>query len=120
MIPSDEYLSRMTRLQARVAAEDIDAFLVSGKDSIYYLTGVSYNPLERPFFIIVRPDGPSVLLVPELEKTHLKTAPNVGAVHSYWDYPSRKGEGYLEKLHDLLSGISVLLPPMKISPASAL
>jgi Xaa-Pro aminopeptidase len=107
-IAAEEYHSRMERLQKKVAAHDLDAFLISGKDSIFYLTGVSYEPLERPFFIIVRPSKPSVLLVPALEKEHLTAAPNVGEVHAYWDYPSQPGEGWPERLHELLTHVSGL------------
>jgi len=53
MITKQEYLDRMTCLQQQVAAHGLDAFLVSAEESIYYLTGVSYRPLERPFFIVV-------------------------------------------------------------------
>ncbi len=55
MISKQEYTERMVRLQRQVAENGLDIFLVSGEESIYYLTGVSYKPLERPFFIIVRP-----------------------------------------------------------------
>jgi len=104
MITKQEYLERMQRLQEKVRRQALDGFLVSGEESIYYLTGVSYRPLERPFFILVGPDRPAALLVPALEGDHLKAAPNVGAVHTYWDYPSPAGEGYAEKLEALLQG----------------
>jgi Xaa-Pro dipeptidase len=43
--------------------------------------------------------------VPALEQEHLRAAPNVGAVHHYWDYPSPPGEGWTERLLDLLAGV---------------
>ena len=61
-IPRDEYQGRLAALQRRMADSGLDVFLVSAEDSIYYLTGVSYRPLERPFFIIVRPTADAVLL----------------------------------------------------------
>jgi Xaa-Pro aminopeptidase len=104
MIPRSEYLERMERLRQRVAEAGLEAFLVSSEDSIYYLTGVSYRPLERPFFILVRPGGPPVLLVPALERQHLRAAPNVEEVLHYWDYPAPAGQGWAERLLELLSG----------------
>ncbi|MBK8935209.1 MAG: aminopeptidase P family N-terminal domain-containing protein [Chloroflexi bacterium] len=92
-ITNEEYRTRMDRLQSKVRDHALDGFLISGKDSIFYLTGVSYEPLERPFFILVRPDSPVVLLVQALEKTHLQAAPNVTTVQQYWDYPSPPGQG---------------------------
>lgn len=108
MITTQEYHQRMEKLQDRVRRSGLDAFLVTAQDSIWYLTGVTYVPLERPFFILVRPEGKSVLLAPALDQEHLASAPNVGQVARYWDYPSPEGEGWPEKLHELLSGVNHL------------
>jgi len=105
MITVQEYTERMVRLQEAVSHQPVDVFLVSQEESIYYLTGVSYRPLERPFFILVWPDRPADLLVPALEGEHLKAAPNVGGVSTYWEYPSPAGEGYAEKLASLLTRV---------------
>ncbi len=102
MIARQEYVDRMARLRQRVAEAGLETFLVSGEDSIYYLTGVSYRPLERPFFILVRPTVPAVLLVPALERQHLRAAPNVEQIHHYWDYPSPPGQGWADRLLELL------------------
>jgi Xaa-Pro aminopeptidase len=108
MIKTGEFLERMTRLQARLAQAGLDAFLVTSQDSIYYLTGVTYVPLERPFFVLVRRTGPAQLLAPALDREHLASAPNVGEVHSYWDYPSPPGQGWPERLYELLKDTSGL------------
>lgn len=104
MIKAAEYHERLHRLKERLRQSGIDRFVVSAEDSIYYLTGVPYKPLERPFFIIVRAVGEPVLLVPALEQEHLRTMPNVAEVRHYWDYPSPPGEGWPEQLTGLLTG----------------
>lgn len=108
MIGKEEYVRRMEQLQAAVGAHGLDLFLVSGEASIYYLTGVVYMPLERPFFILVPPAGAATLLVPALEQEHLAAAPNVGQVCHYWDYPSPPGDGWPEQLLDLLGEVRAL------------
>jgi len=105
MFQTQEYLDRMEGLQRAARAHDLEAFLVTAQDSIYYLTGVTYVPLERPFFILVKPEQAPVLLVPALDREHLTGAPNVSQVHHYWDYPSPPGEGWPERLLDLLKGV---------------
>lgn len=107
-ITPQEYQSRMTRLQQAVAAEDLDLFLVSAEESILYLTGVSYSPLERPFFILVYPRAEPQLLVPMLERDHLAGAPSVTQVHAYWDYPAPPGGGWAERLLDLVGDVPAL------------
>lgn len=108
MISEQEYLDRMEQLQTKVAENGLDAFLVSAEDSIYYLTGVSYKPFERPFFIIVRPQSAPVLLVPALEQEHLRAAPNIDEIHHYWDYPAPAGRGWPERLLEHLDGYARL------------
>lgn len=107
-IQKQEYIARMQRLQTSLHQQALDAFLVTAQDSIYYLTGVTYAPLERPFFILVRPQGAPVLLAPALDREHLAAAPNIGEVRSYWDYPSPPGSGWNDKLLELLGGVKAL------------
>jgi Xaa-Pro aminopeptidase len=56
-ITDDEYRTRLERLQIEVAKAQLDLFLVTSIDSIYYLTGAGFEPLERPFFLAVHPSG---------------------------------------------------------------
>jgi Xaa-Pro aminopeptidase len=107
-IKKQEYIERMKRLQKAIRQNELEAFLITAQDSIYYLTGVTYAPLERPFFIMVRPDGTSTLLAPSLDREHLSSAPNVGEVLSYWDYPSPPGKGWQENLLQLVKGVKAL------------
>jgi Xaa-Pro dipeptidase len=108
MIDRQEFHQRMKKLQQAVVDLGLGAFLVTAQDSIYYLTGATYAPLERPFFILVRPGSSATLLAPALDREHLASAPNVGAVQSYWDYPSPPGQGWPERLQELLTGVGNL------------
>lgn len=102
-----EWRQRMAALQASVRDNGLDAFVVTGQESIYYLTGASYKPLERPFFILVTRQGAS-LLVPALEQAHMRKAQGFDAVEAYWEYPSRAGEGYMDKLRAMLAGANAV------------
>ena len=121
-IAPEEYRERVVGLQRGVAAEGLDLFVVSAEESIQYLTGISYTPLERPFFILVRPQGEPELLVPMLERDHLAQAASVRRVHTYWDYPSPPGQGWTEKLRDLLDGAGAIgvEPALPLEIAQAL
>jgi len=115
MIAAKEYQERVSRLQQSVAEAGLDLFIVSAEESIQYLTGVSYTPLERPFFILFRPQGQPELLVPMLERDHLAEAASVRQVTTYWDYPSLSGEGWGDRLLELIGsrgaiGIEPSLP----------
>jgi Xaa-Pro aminopeptidase len=98
----------MAHLQQSVAAEGLDLFLVSAEESILYLAGVSYTPLERPFLILVRPRGQPELLVPMLERDHLAQAAFKHKAHAFWDYPSPAGQGWAERLDGLIGSARAL------------
>ena len=70
-IPPEEHLRRLTSLQRRVKERDLDMFIVSSLESIFYLTGAGFEPLERPFFLLVAAEGPPILLVPKLDQEHM-------------------------------------------------
>ena len=99
-----ELQRRWYNLQTKVAEDGLDALLVSARESIYYLTGVVCEPLERPLFLLVRRDGPPALLVPALERDHIRSAANVGHVEVYREHPAPAGQGWGDKLHQMLNG----------------
>jgi len=103
MITAQEYGDRLAALQDKLVAQDLDAYIVSEPESIYYFTGASYKAQERPFFIILRPAGDPVLLVPKLEERHMTKA-RIGAVVSYWEYPGPPGRRWTDKIGDILAG----------------
>ena len=70
-ITPDEYRTRLDRLKASVRSAELDLFIVSAFDSIFYLTGAGYEPLERPFFLIIQPDREPLLLTPLMDRNHL-------------------------------------------------
>ncbi len=98
-IPPDEYRARLDRLKTSVRNADLDLFIVSAFDGIFYLTGAGYEPLERPFFLIIRPNSEPSLLTPLMDRDHLKKAHNINPdnVHSYWEYPATQGQVYPTK-----------------------
>ncbi|WP_434627027.1 M24 family metallopeptidase [Chromobacterium sp. CV08] len=104
-------------LRQRLQEAGIRQYVASGAESIYYLSGISYEPLERPFFLLLDVDsGRRRLLVPQLEHAHLKQAWGVAAddVGSYREYPAPSGERWQDKLSPLLQ------PGFAFDPSAAL
>jgi Xaa-Pro dipeptidase len=101
-IMPDEYRRRIELLQGAVRIAGLDLFVVSAFDSIYYLTGAGFEPLERPFFLLIRPDGVPTLLVPKLDHEHMKKAHNIASdhVHTYWEYPAPAGRSWPDRLRE--------------------
>ena len=116
-ISSEEYRGRLESLQANVAEAGLDVFIVSAFDSLYYLTGTGFEPLERPFFLLIRPRQAPILLVPKLEHEHMKKACNFTEqdIRTYWEYPAPPGRGWPDAVHHLIGkakeiGVEPTLP----------
>ena len=75
---------RVKRLQKYVSEQGLDAMLVTSKDAIFYLSGASYDPVERPFIIIIRPEGVPSLVVPRLEYEHMMKVEGFGEIQYYF------------------------------------
>src|SRR6516162_5652602 len=108
-ISRDEYRRRLERLEAAVAEADLEVFLVTSFDSIYYLTGAGFEPLERPFFLAVYPRGvrAPTLLVPKLDAEHMEKARNSVAeiqIRTYWEYPAPDGRKWIDGIRAILGG----------------
>ncbi len=104
-ISTDEYRGRLESLQGSVAAAGLDLFIVSAFDSLFYLTGAGFEPLERPFFLLIRPREAPILLVPKLEHEHMKKkARNIAEpdIRTYWDYPAPRGRGWPDVIQQLI------------------
>jgi Xaa-Pro dipeptidase len=104
-ISPEEYRRRVQNLQVSIQRQGLDLFIVSEFDSIYYLTGAGFEPLERPFFLLVHPEESPVLLVPKLDHEHMKKALNIaeGNIHTYWEYPAPAGRSWPDRLRDQIS-----------------
>ena len=116
-ISSEEYRRRLESLQASVAEAGLDLFIISAFDSLYYLTGAGFEPLERPFFLLIRPRQAPILLVPKLEQEHMKKALHIREqdIRTYWEYPAPPGRGWPDALHHLIGqakqiGVEPTLP----------
>jgi Xaa-Pro dipeptidase len=98
LIQPAEYQERVAKLTTMVRQHDLDGFVVTAEESILYLSGIPFVPLERPFFIFVWADREPELLVPMLERDYLGKAYSVHRVETYWDYPAEEGRNWQSRL----------------------
>jgi len=90
-----ELCERIRRLQQEVDDQGFDCYVVASEDNIWYLTGITYKPEERPFFIVISSKEKPVLIVPKLEERHLRKAIIDCEIRTYWEYPApEKGNWY--------------------------
>ncbi len=99
-ISSGEYFQRLKDLQRKVKERELDMFIVTSFESIFYLTGAGFEPLERPFFLLVEANSPPVLLVPKLDQEHMAKAHGIEKhnIISYREYPAPMASGWPSRL----------------------
>lgn len=93
---------RIHKMQKYMNYEGLDVFIVSTQDSIYYLSGASYVPIERPFIIMVWQEGAPSLLVPQLELEHMRSIEGFQEISSYFEFPSIQGENWHDRINAML------------------
>lgn len=85
-IPQSRFEERQEKFLRILEELDLKNFIVLSPTSIYYLTGFSMIPTERPFMLVFK--GSSLnLFVPELEKQHVSEEIPEAKVVSYFEYP---------------------------------
>ncbi|MBZ4421116.1 Xaa-Pro peptidase family protein [Myxococcus sp. RHSTA-1-4] len=101
---STEFQRRHDRLVAAMEAQGVEQLVLTSTESIFYLTGATAEPLERPFFLVIEARGRRWLLVPLLEQEHLRKGwgPASQEVHSYAEFPAPKGQGWRDVLVPML------------------
>ncbi len=97
----DELIKRIKTLQKKLEIENLDSYIVTSEDNIWYLTNITYKPEERPFFIIIQQKNKPILIVPKLEESHLNKIIIDCTILSYWEYPAGKGENWFDVLNDV-------------------
>jgi Xaa-Pro dipeptidase len=95
-----EYSRRHDALVKAIRSAELDHFVAITTDNIFYLTGATFEPLERPFFLIIGADGSRRMLVPAMERDHMGKAWGIEAscVLTYREFPAPPGQGWAEQL----------------------
>jgi Xaa-Pro aminopeptidase len=77
MVDSSVYLERLARVREAMAANDVDALLLSVGHDLPYLTGYTAMPLERLTMLVVPRNAAATMLIPALEAPRVRDVPGV-------------------------------------------
>lgn len=85
---------RIEKLLAKLEEQAIESFLIFNAKNIFYLTGLSFIPTERPIILILH-KGDVNFFVPSLEIDHVQyQVPFTKQVYSYFEYPDERHPMY--------------------------
>jgi len=96
------YKERLSKLQCAVASANLDVFLITSTDNIYYLTGFKYEPFERAFFIVIRPSGVPIIITPRIEAENVGSISVEHRIVEYDDYPAMPGATYMDAIKEVI------------------
>ncbi|MFX1482431.1 MAG: M24 family metallopeptidase [Promethearchaeota archaeon] len=104
----DHHKKRIEKLSEQLDKQGIDTFLLFNSTNIFYMTGFSYIPTERPIVLILH-KGEVSFFVPSLEIDHVRhQVPFVSDIFSYFEYP--------DETHPMVQFKRALMNEMKIKP----
>ncbi|MHA1614554.1 MAG: M24 family metallopeptidase [Candidatus Thorarchaeota archaeon] len=90
----EHHKKRIERIEEQLNDDDFETFLVFNSKNIFYLTGLSFIPTERPIILILH-KGEVNFFVPSLEIDHIEhQVPFVSQIFSYFEYPDEKHPMY--------------------------
>ncbi len=84
---SDTVSPRIDKLKKKLAAEELDAFVINAGPTLSYLTGLHFHLAERPVIIVFPVIGTPVIVLPELELAQLDKLPFEAVVYNYGENP---------------------------------
>ncbi|MGH1542746.1 MAG: M24 family metallopeptidase [Arenicella sp.] len=82
------FTDRITQLQAKLIAADIDVALITDDDNVYYLTGYyDYLHMEfgRPTILVVSKEGETLLITPTIDLVMAQTMARVDRIAAWND-----------------------------------
>ncbi|MDQ1248577.1 MAG: hypothetical protein QG597_2950 [Actinomycetota bacterium] len=74
-ITTKEYRRRLAAAEAAAKAQGVDALLFTPGADLMYLCGYEAVPLERLTCLMITPEGPAAIIVPELEVLAAEASP---------------------------------------------
>jgi Xaa-Pro dipeptidase len=91
-----DYISRQREL-AEIAREDgIHATVLNPGPSLVYFTGLHFHLMERPVVVIVCPDKPLVIVLPELEARKLDALRYDYLPFTYGENPAEWADAFMQ------------------------
>jgi len=104
----DHHKKRVEKLTTKLEEQDIESFLIFNSKNIFYLTGLSFIPTERPIILILH-KGEVNFFVPSLEIDHVEhQVPFASQIFSYFEYPDER--------HPMYHLAAILKNEVKLAP----
>jgi Xaa-Pro dipeptidase len=102
--PSEaEIQTRIERVQAKMAEQQLDWYVCFDPHNVYYLTHFANYVHERPFLLLIPASGELTYIVPRLELPHVLSR-KIGEIKmvDYAEFPAIPGKAWYDRLDDVI------------------
>lgn len=86
--------ARLSRLSRALREHGLDALALNPGPTLFYLTGLSFHLMERPVVMIVRPDQPPWIVLPELERARAEAGALEARLLAYGEDEGSRAEAF--------------------------
>lgn len=90
--------NRMKNLQALLKENNMDAYVITDPEDIWYFSNIEYSPEQRPFFFIAYPEQKPLFVVPKLEESHVDVPYLDYNLATYFDVTAKPGDNWFDIL----------------------
>ncbi|KRL02390.1 M24 family metallopeptidase [Liquorilactobacillus capillatus] len=101
-----ELKERLTTLQDNLKKANLDAYVITNQEDVWYFTNINYKPEQRPFLFVVYPDKKPLFIVPKLEVDHFTVSYFDYEMDNYFDVTSKNGENWYDVLTKYLAPLA--------------
>lgn len=91
-----EIQNRLTKCREKLVERNMEAYVITDSEDIWYLTNINYSPEQRPFFLIVFANQDPLFIVPKLEESHVQVPYFKYTIDTYFDVTAKKGQNWFE------------------------
>lgn len=102
-ILSKELQDHYRKLQTQLVKDDLDAYVVTDAEDIWYFSNIEYSPEQRPFIFIAYPDKQPLFIVPKLEESHVDVPYFSYDLVTYFDVTAKSGDNWFDILRLYIS-----------------
>lgn len=98
-----ELKNRNKNLQNLLKENNLDAYVITDPEDVWYFSNIAYSPEQRPFFFIAFPNKKPLFIVPKLEESHVDVSYLDYDLATYFDVTSKPGDNWYDVLQDYLN-----------------
>lgn len=100
---ANELKDRYRKLQAKLVKNNLDAYVITDAEDIWYFSNIEYSPEQRPFIFIAYPDKQPLFIVPKLEESHVDVPYFSYDLVTYFDVTAKSGDNWYDILRLYIS-----------------